>query len=135
MMHREFHESVALANWWAHEARRRGLDERVFVHVGNETGGMGARRGYQNKCMGVRAGMMDFCLFVPSQGYHALMIELKAPVKTARLSTSQIEMKSVLENQGYVVRVCFGWDEAREAVEGYLGKFIPKKIYATEDEK
>jgi hypothetical protein len=55
------------------------------------------------------------------KGYHALMIELKSPVKTARLSTSQIEMKSVLENQGYVVRVCFGWDAAREAIIGYLG--------------
>lgn len=85
------------------------------------------------KAEGVRAGVPDVFLAIPAQGYHGLFLELKAP--KGRVSPDQKTMLETLRASGYACCVCFGWDEAREAVEGYLGKFIPKKIYATEYKK
>ena len=118
---REFHEGVALCHWWAFEAIRRGMDQRLLIHIGNETGGAGPIRGHQNKLLGVRAGVFDYFLFVPRQGYHGLALELKV-AKTGRVSPAQKEMMKILEAQGYVCRVCYGWGEARDAIDGYLGK-------------
>lgn len=123
-MNLEHEHQKALIHWWAIEAGIRGIDERVLTSIPNQGRGGGwkaARRGAWMKAEGLRAGMPDLILFVPSQGYHGLAIELKAPVKTARMSDSQKEMKAVLESQGYVHRTCFGWDAAREAIMGYLG--------------
>lgn len=119
--HREYHEAVALVSWFAHEANRRGIDQRLLIHINNETGGIGAKRGWFNKQIGVRAGVCDFCLFIPAQGYHGLMIELKAPSKTARLSPAQEEMMKILSGQGYVAVVAWGWDDAKNRILGYLG--------------
>ena len=120
----EHQHQRALIIWWGFEANSRGLDERLLVAIPNQGRGGGwkaARRGAYMKEEGLRAGMADLVLFVARQGYHGLAIELKAPVKTARLSDAQKAMKSILEGQGYVFRVCYGWDEARIAIEGYLG--------------
>ena len=118
---REYHEAVALVSWFAYESNRRGLDQRLLIHIGNETGGAGAKRGWYNKQIGVRAGAPDFCLLVASQGYHALFIELKAPTKTARLSPAQNEMMKILSGQGYVAVVAWGWEDAKDQILSYLG--------------
>lgn len=121
MFHREFHEAVALCNWWACEANRRGLDQRLLMHFGNETGGSGAKRGFMNKQIGVRAGAPDYFLFVPSGTYHGIAIELKRGGENVRVSKNQCEMLEQIRLQGYRVVVARGWDEARVAIEKYLG--------------
>lgn len=131
MRHLEHDHAVALMRWWAYTAETVfGVDGRLLAAIPN--GGhrhIGVAR--KLKAEGVRAGMADYFLFVPRNGYHGLAIELKAPIKTARVSESQRELKCLLEKQGYACRICYGWDEAREAIEGYL-KPLTKLLDAKE---
>lgn len=121
MMTREHFEAISFHHWWTITAESVfGVDPRCLIAIPN--GGhrhIGTAR--KLKAEGVVPGAPDYFAFVARQGYHGLAIELKAPVKTARLSDAQKAMKSILEGQGYVFRVCYGWDEARIAIEGYLG--------------
>lgn len=132
MRHLEHEHQKALFIWWALEAGRRGINPRLMWATPN--GGFRhmaeARR---LKAEGVRAGVPDVFLAIPAQGYHGLFLELKDP--KGRVSPDQKGMLETLRASGYACCVCFGWDEAQEAIEGYLGKFIPKKIYATEEKK
>lgn len=70
--------------------------------------------------IGTRAGIPDFLLFIPSQGYHGLFLEMKTT--GGRISPAQTEMMALLTSQGYVCKVCYGWDFAKGFIEGYLGK-------------
>lgn len=79
------------------------------------------------KAEGVRAGVPDLCLPVPRNGYGALYIELKAPrepgstKRAGKLSPAQSEFGRQLIAAGNAWSVCFGWEEARQHIEGYLG--------------
>lgn len=118
-MNLEHGQQVALVNWWALEANRRGLDARLLVAIPN-----GGHRhpvvAAKMKAEGVRAGMPDLCLFVPANQYHGLAIELKAPSKTARVSPAQNEMMELLSEQGYLTLVAFGWEDAMKQILLYL---------------
>lgn len=121
-MNREHLDQVALIRWWAFIANRRGLDDRLLVAVPNQgrSGGWrAARRGAYMKAEGVRAGMPDLALFVPSQGYHGLFLELKS--HGGRVSPAQNEMMKILSEQGYVCLVAFGFEDAQKQILGYLG--------------
>jgi hypothetical protein len=132
MRHIEHEHQKTLFIWWTLEAGRRGINPRLMWATPN--GGFRhmaeARR---LKAEGVKAGVPDVFLAIPSQGFHGLFLELKAP--KGRVSPEQSDMLDLLRSRGYVGRVCYGWDQAREAIEGYLGKFIPKINYLTEDKK
>jgi hypothetical protein len=120
MRHLEHEHQKALFIWWELEAGRRGINPRLmwatpnggFRHIGT------ARR---LKAEGVKAGVPDVFLAIPSKGYHGLFIELKAP--KGRVSPEQGEMVSILLLSGYQCRVCYGWDDARGVIENYLGWF------------
>lgn len=123
-MNLEHGHQVALVNWWALEANRRGIDARTLVAIPNQGRAGGwrqARRGAYMKAEGQRAGMPDLVLFIPAQGYHGMAIELKAPSKTARLSPAQNEMMKILSGQGYVAVVAWGWIDAKDQILSYLG--------------
>lgn len=122
-MNLEHGHQVALVNWWALEANRRGLDARLLVAIPNQGRGGGwrqARRGAYMKAEGVRAGMPDLCLFIPVNQYHGLAIELKAPSKTARVYPAQNEMMGLLSDQGYLALVAWGWEDAMKQILLYL---------------
>lgn len=81
-----------------------------------------AIRGNQLKAEGVRAGVPDIFLAVPSKGFHGLFIELKRSVKKdSVVSDEQKRWKANLELHGYVVRVCYGAEEAKQLIKSYLG--------------
>lgn len=80
--------------------------------------------------MGTKAGFPDLFVFVPKGGYHGLFIELKTPKgktadgKTRRageVSDNQEMMIELLSSQGYKAVVCYGYDEAVQAIKEYLG--------------
>lgn len=122
MNNREHLEQVALFNWWSYESARRGIDPRALAAIPNQgrSGGWkAARRGAYMKAEGVRAGMPDLALFIPSQGYHGLFIELKA--EGGRVSPAQNEMMKLLSEHGYVCLISFGWADAKNQIIGYLG--------------
>ena len=73
---------------------------------------------------GVLAGVSDVMLPVARNGWHGLYVELK--VKGGRLSESQKWWMEETTKQGYYSTVCFGWVEAKEIIEKYLGMEVKK---------
>lgn len=71
------------------------------------------------KRQGVKAGVPDIFLPVARGGFHGLFVEMKA--EGGRLSEKQEEWLADLHAQGYAVKVAYGWEEARKAIEAYLG--------------
>ncbi len=68
---------------------------------------------------GVKPGVPDVCLPVARQGWHGLFIELK--YGRNKPEPRQLEWLERLTEQGYLAIVCWGWQEAVEAVKEYLG--------------
>lgn len=75
------------------------------------------------KKMGVKKGVPDLCLPVPSGKYHGLFIEMKTD--TGRASAEQLWWISHLEANGYAAAVCYGWNRAVEVLEWYLNLSAP----------
>lgn len=74
------------------------------------------------KAMGVKSGVPDIFLPIGRNGFKGLWIELKKPVKGI-VSKEQSEWLGFLSAEGYATRVCFGWEEARNALLDYLGYY------------
>lgn len=68
---------------------------------------------------GVRAGVPDLLLPIPSGIYHGLFIELKRQ-DGGRVSKEQKERIDDLNAAGYKVVVCAGFEAARAEIEAYL---------------
>lgn len=73
----------------------------------------------QLKAEGVSPGVPDLFLAWPAHGAHGLFVEMKRRVG-GRLSDAQITWRERLTKCGYRVRVCKGWEEAKEAIITYL---------------
>jgi hypothetical protein len=71
------------------------------------------------KAEGVKAGVPDIFLAWPSQGYNGLFIEMKRMAGSS-LSDNQKIWGERLFAAGYQVRVCKGFEEAKQAIEEYL---------------
>lgn len=70
------------------------------------------------KAQGIKAGVPDICLPVPRRTFHGLWIELK--VKDNTPSEKQIEWHEALRGFGFVVSICYSWEEARQHIIWYL---------------
>lgn len=68
------------------------------------------------KAEGVTAGVPDILI---ADGNPGLFIEMKKE-KGSRVSKEQKAMLERLQDSGYQVAVCYGFDEAKQAVETYL---------------
>ena len=71
------------------------------------------------KRTGVKPGVPDMCLPVARGNYHGLYIELKR-AKGGVVSAEQKVWHNRLQEQGYCVKVCRGWEQAREAITEYM---------------
>jgi hypothetical protein len=76
--------------------------------------------GRRLKKEGVRSGVPDVFVAVPSGGKHGLFIEFKQPGN--RMTAAQKIWKEMLWGQGYHVDVCFSAEEGVQLVESYLGE-------------
>lgn len=70
------------------------------------------------KRQGVKAGVPDICLPVPSSGNHGLYIEMK--YGNNKPTEKQKAWLSALNRQGYAVAVCYSWEQAQAAICQYL---------------
>lgn len=70
------------------------------------------------KKLGVKRGVPDLFLPVPSRKFHGLFIEMKN--SKGRTSDSQLWWGEHLAANGYVFDVCHGWQEAVEVLTWYL---------------
>lgn len=77
--------------------------------------------GAQLKASGTKPGVPDIFLPIARNGFHGLWIELK--IHKGVVSEKQHEWLDCLTKQGYATRVCFGWEEGRDALLAYLGSY------------
>ena len=103
---------------WAQYASGKYPELALMYHIPNG-GKRGKAEAARFKAQGVKAGVPDICLPVPSGKYHGLYIELKR-VKGGRVSAAQEEYIEALRKQGYRVEVCFGMKQARDVIVEYL---------------
>lgn len=115
----EHQEQVALCGWWKLYSRGRGVPESLLFAIPNG-GRRDAVTGARLKAEGVRAGIPDLFLAVPRGAWAGLFIEMKRR-RGGRASPEQQAMHTCLAASGYRVSVCRGWDEARAALEAYMG--------------
>lgn len=71
------------------------------------------------KRQGVRAGVPDLCIPVPSKDKHGLFIEMKKS-EGGKVSASQKVWLKILNDLGYQACVCKGYKEAIDVIESYL---------------
>ena len=106
----EHHHQVLFIHW----IRKTYPDVLVYaIPNGGKRGGLTAHKLQQE---GVLAGVPD--LFV-ADGRPGLYIELKAP-KKGRISPAQKTVIQKLQENGYPVAVCYGFEEAKSALINYL---------------
>lgn len=120
-MHEEAHQ-IALFEW-VERVRARYPLLKLLHHIPN--GGLRHKAvAGRLKAMGAKAGVPDLCLPVPRHGHYGLYIELKRPASSgSRAGTTTSQQRSwidELREQGYAVKVAFGWEEAAAILEGYL---------------
>lgn len=89
----------------------------------------GYRTPIEAKCLqleGVTAGVPDIFVAIPKSDFHGLFIEMKkAPgigSPRGRISEAQKVMILKLREQGYLVSVCYGAQEALDAIETYVAR-------------
>lgn len=113
-------EQMRLIVWTQRpEVRERYPNLKLLYHVPNERKCTPAQ-GQALKRMGVKRGVPDLCLPVPSGKAHGLYIELKSMGKSARASDAQLWWMDELVAQGYAVAMCRGWEAARDVIVDYM---------------
>ena len=114
------HESAeqrALIEWCGREARNHPELSLIFAIPNG--GRRDARTGQMLKLEGVRAGVPDLMLPVARRNFHGLFIEMKHGKN--KQTAAQLDWAVQLMRQGYHVALCYGWIEAKELIEAYLG--------------
>ena len=102
---------------WAQLMCNAYPDLEMLYHVPNG-GSRNRAEAAKLKRMGVRAGVPDLVLPAPHAGYAGLYIEMKAGEN--RASKSQREWLEKLTLRGYLALVCYGGNEAIDALEEYV---------------
>lgn len=123
------------------------IPELQWLHAIKNSGHGDAIRGARAAAEGVRAGVPDIFLPVPTAfvgvvtgdpikfAYHGLYVELKRPkmiifgggkrsgkTEAGRVAEIQTKWHDYLRQAGYAVEVCYGWEAARDAILKYLGR-------------
>lgn len=82
------------------------------------------REAVRLKAQGVKSGVSDLHLALPMNGKCGLWIEMKKPIVKGQakpsVSLSQRQWLKRMEKAGYSAVVCFGWEEAKEAILNYI---------------
>lgn len=112
----------ALFLWASHAAGTRPELRMLFAipNAGKRSKASGGR----GKSEGMKAGVPDMCLPVKRGGYGGLFIELKRPSALGKPrgkpTPEQLQWLGDLQAYGQFAMICYGWDEARQAIEAYL---------------
>lgn len=113
----EHREQAALMTWAAYAAIDR--PELGLLYANANGGARSPVTGARMKAEGVKAGVPDLFLPVARCGYHGLYIEMKRR-KGGHVSPEQKWWLDRLNEQGFLTRVCRGYDEATRVLCDYL---------------
>lgn len=114
----EAQEQRWLFQWAAMNAAQRPELGMLF-HIPNE-GRRSPATGARMRREGLKKGVPDLFLPVARGPWHGLFIELKR--LGGRPTPDQRAWIDCLRRQGYWADVCCGWQDARDAIEAYLGR-------------
>lgn len=112
----EEYEQIRLATWLTN----RGIKFYAIPNGGKRS----LQEGLKFKRSGVQPGVPDIAIPLPSGSYHGLYIELKR-IEGGKLSDSQQEWITFLNDKGYYAQVAYGFDQAKEIVIYYLSLTRP----------
>lgn len=113
----EHTEQVSLFNWAkVHETRHPELG---LLHAIPNGGDRHPAVAAKLKAEGVKSGVPDMFLPVPTPFFHGLYIEMK--FGRNKLSPAQKEWRGYLLEQGYNHHVCYTWICAARVICVYLG--------------
>lgn len=111
-------EQISLFEWLALTRWRGEPLARWYFAIPNG-GFRHALEAMRLKRMGVKAGVHDVFGAIAASGYHGHFVELKAHGGSVR--PEQRDFAELVRGEGFRVDVCFGWYEAKTAIERYLG--------------
>lgn len=114
----EAQEQTALFQWASMMEGR--IPELLLLHAVPNGGSRHPIEAVHLKQQGVKPGIPDIFLPCARGQYHGLYIELKR-IKGWKISSAQVEVMDALAGQGYAVEICYGWEQARNVILGYLG--------------
>lgn len=107
----------ALIKWWSVACKTYQIPERLLFSIPN-----GGRRDPLAmiflKREGLRPGVCDLFLAVPSKSKHGLFIELKTA--TGKVSNEQMQFIDDVRWVNYTAVVCRSTDEARKVISEYI---------------
>lgn len=117
---------------WCGWMERQHPELKLLYHIPN--GGSRNKIEAANlKRQGVKAGVPDLCLPIPMNGFHGLYIEMKYGKN--KTTETQEEWLKELKAQGYFTAVCYGAEQAKRMIAGYLNFPGYPKIGEMEDEE
>lgn len=114
-MSKEKNEQIAIINY----CELRGAPYNLIFHIPNG-GSRNIIEAVNLRKQGVKAGVPDLFLPVPTTKYHGLFIELKRSEGSARVSATQKKWLDLLEQNKYKAIVCYGAEHAIQEIEAYL---------------
>lgn len=100
---------------------RAKYPELALLHAIPNGGSRNKIEARHMKEQGVKSGVPDLFLPISRRGYHGAYIEMKRPKPKGHVSPEQKWWGEKLTAQGYLWCVCYGWEQARELLEWYLG--------------
>ena len=113
----EDNEQAALFQWARHFKKLR------WLHAIPNGGNRNPREAARLRQQGVKKGVSDIFLPMPTMWHHGLYIELKRAKKqgASRVSPEQKEFIQEMNTAGYMAVVCYGADEAIKVISEYAG--------------
>lgn len=115
----ESQEQRLLFKWWAFQYPQWDL---LLFHIPN--GGLRNKIvAHKLRLEGVKAGVADVFLAIGGGTKHGLFIEMKRK-KGGTQSKLQKEFEDAVTKQGYLYKVCHGFEAARQAITDYLSEIL-----------
>lgn len=119
----EHEEQKQLIKWWSLYCKTKCIPEVLLFAIPN-----GGKRDIRTAAVlrseGVRAGIPDLFLAVETYRHAGLFIEMKKQ-KGGVISDAQKDVFSLInEKTGYCVKVCNGFEEAKNTIIQYIEKGV-----------
>lgn len=109
---------AALFQWVNFKIQQGDERYKLIFHVPNG-GSRHPLEAVNLKRQGVKSGVADVFVDIPSHNAHGLRIEMKS--QKGKLQPSQVEFLKLEAKYGYLTVVCYSTDEAIKTIEEYLG--------------
>lgn len=112
----EHHQQVYLFQWA--ESARGQYPQLQFLYATPNGGMRNIVVATRLKREGVKRGVPDVFLPVPTAQYHGLYIEMKFGKN--KMSPEQLVFKAYCEKVGYCFACCYYWVDAKDVIVKYL---------------